>query len=383
MSKSFKVFLFILVVLLIFPAISLFKWTIKSKKPFQIMILNKTVPSLQRHNHRSFHWVLNHEKIVKANNKPYSYKNDYFGFVPLKPFRNRQYEVRRVRLDDIIDMANEYDAAYIIDTYGVYFNDWYQGMSNERRSRKIYGGLNNNDYLFIKEMTDRKKPVIAEYNFIGFPTNDLERKKTEDLFDIQWTGWIGKYFKSLQEESNDELPVWAVNLYKQQYNLPWEFENGGIILVNEVNEIIVLENKVHLDFEVPYIYTCAESMDEYGLPYQLSYTGWFDIMLPGVNKVLSSYKIHTNEAGDSLLSTHFIPNEFPAVIQSSNGNPYFYFCGDYSNNEVSPVSAYFNNVERVAKNLFFRENISDKHEFFWRYYRPLVTGILEKYAPEK
>jgi hypothetical protein len=381
MSKSLKVFLFILVVLLIFPAISLFRWTIEPKRPFQLMILNKTVPSLERHNHRSFHWVLNHEKYVKTNKKPYSYRNDYYGFVPLKPFRDRQYEIRRIRLDDIIDMANEYDAAYFIDTYGVYFNDWYQAKSSERRSRKIYGGLNNNDYLFLKEMSKRKKLIIAEYNFIGYPTNDLERNKVEDLFDMHWTGWTGKYFGSLNSNENKELPVWIVDLYKKQYDLPWEFKDGGIVLVNNQDEIVVLENKTHLDFEVPYIYTEKETMEEYHLPYQLSYTGWFDIVLPGQNRVLATYKLHTNEMGDSLLSTHFIPNEFPAVIQSPNGNPYFYFCGDFSNNMVNPLTAYFKNVENVADNIFFTDKPTDKREFFWCYYRPLISGIMYKYAP--
>ncbi len=381
MSRSFKVFLFILAVLLIFPAISLFKWTMAPKRPFQLMILNKTVPSLKMHNHRSFHWVLNHEKYVKSNTKPYSYKKDYFGFVPLKPFRDRQYEIRRIRLEDIMDMVNEYDAAYFIDTYGVYFNDWYQGSSTDRRSRKIYGGLNNNDFLFLKEMTKKKKLIIAEYSFIGYPTNDLERNKVEDLIDMHWTGWTGKYFKSLNNNENEELPGWVVDLYNKQNDLPWDFKDGGIVLVDQQDEIVVLENKTHLDFEVPYIYTDREAMDEYGLPYQLSYTGWFDIVLPGKNDVLASYKIHTNEMGDSLLSRHFIPSEFPAVIQSPNGNPYFYFCGDFSNNLVAPYTAYFENVENIADNIFFSKKPTDKREFFWCYYRPLISGILNKYAP--
>ncbi len=82
MSRSFKVFLFVLALLLVVPAISLVKWVIQPKVPLQIMILNKTVPSLERHKHRSFHWVLNHEKFVKQDEKPYSFVKDYFGFVP-------------------------------------------------------------------------------------------------------------------------------------------------------------------------------------------------------------------------------------------------------------------------------------------------------------
>ena len=155
MNRSFKVFLFFVFLVLIFPVIGLVKWTFQGKESVQILILDKTVPTLERHKHRSFNWILNHEKYVKANNRRYLYKKDYYGFFPLKPLRNRQYDIKRIRLGEIINMAEEYDGAYFTDTYGVYFNDWYQGINKNRRSRKIYGGLLNNDYLLFKELKDR------------------------------------------------------------------------------------------------------------------------------------------------------------------------------------------------------------------------------------
>ncbi|MDX2445002.1 MAG: hypothetical protein QNK30_14500 [Bacteroidales bacterium] len=382
MSRSFKVFLFVLVLFLIIPAYSLFKWVIQPKVPLQIMILNKTVPSLERNKHRSFHWVLNHEKYVKQDEKPYSFVNDYFGFVPLKPFRNRQYEIRRISLDEIIVMAESFDAAYYIDTYGVYFNDWYKGLNKDRRSRMIYGGLNNNDYLFMKEMKVRNKLIVAEYNLMGYPTADLERTKVEELLDISWSGWTGKYFESLDTEVNPDFPEWILSLYEKQYGIPWEFHNSGIVLVNYEDQVVVLEHKTHLNFEVPYIYTKKAEREKFGVPYQVNYTNWFDIVSPGKNKVTSTYRIHTNSIGDSLLSRFFIPHEFPAVIESSTNSPFYYFCGDFSDNKVRPFSAYCKNIENMPSRILYSEEASDHRKFFWKFYRPMLTNIMNSYTSE-
>ena len=55
-----------------------------------------------------------------------------------------------------------------------FFNDWYKGINNSRKSRKLYGGLNNNDFLLIKEMKDRNKLIILEYNSFDYPTAQFD-----------------------------------------------------------------------------------------------------------------------------------------------------------------------------------------------------------------
>ena len=74
---------------------------------------------------------------------------------------------------------------YFADTYGVFFNDWYRGIIKARKSRKLYGGLNNNDFLLIKEMKDRNKLIIMEYNSFDYPTAPFEC--------IQNSGKTGNY----------------------------------------------------------------------------------------------------------------------------------------------------------------------------------------------
>ena len=53
-----------------------------------------------------------------------------------------------------------------------------KAINKSRKSRKIYGGLNNNDFLLIKEMKDRNKLIIMEYNSFDYPTAQFESVKS-------------------------------------------------------------------------------------------------------------------------------------------------------------------------------------------------------------
>lgn len=381
MKKSLILFVIILIVILFFPVLNIVKWGVQPKRPLDVLILDKTVPTYDRYNHKSFHWILTHNKYVKGNKRLYSYKKDYFGFVPLRPFRDKQWEPRRIRFAQIIELADSLDALYYADTYGVYFNDWYHGVNRSNRSRLIYGGLNNSDYSLLKEMKDRDKLVIAEYNILSYPTAPLERNKTENIFDIHWTGWSGKYYKDLNPATNPEIPKWIIKLYEKDNLETWPFTNSGIILVKNDNKVIVLENETHLDFDVPFIYSSKDAQEAYDLPYKVNYPHWFNIIESGENVVLSEFKIHANYVGDSLLEANLIPEVFPAVIMQPEKKHYFYFSGDFANNVVNYSTTYFKDIEKVDKYLYNNE-LSDKRKFYWKYYKPLVTNILNDYYLE-
>ncbi|MBE9510071.1 MAG: hypothetical protein IMY71_04265 [Bacteroidetes bacterium] len=381
MKKFLILIIIILIVILFFPVLNIVKWSMQPKRPLNVLILDKTVPTFNRYNHKSFHWILTHNKYVKGKKRLYSYKKDYFGFVPLRPLREKKWETRRIRLAEIIELADSLDALYYADTYGVYFNDWYQGINRSNRSRLIYGGLNNSDYLLLKEMKDRNKLIIAEYNILSYPTAPLERNKTENVFDIHWTGWSGKYYKDLNPETNPDLPKWIVKLYEKQYLEIWPFTNSGIILVKNDNKVVVLENETHLDFDVPFIYSSKTTQENYEVPNQINYPYWFNIIESGENIVLSEFKIHTNYVGDSLLEANLIPEIFPAVIMQPEKKHYFYFSGDFAHNIINYPTAYFNDIEKIEKYLYNNE-FSDKRKFYWKYYKPLVTNILDDYYLE-
>jgi hypothetical protein len=378
MKKSFVFLIVVLIILLVFPVYSLFKWTFQPKRPLKILILDKTVPTLERDKHRSFNWILTHNKYVKSNKRRYSYRKDYIGFFPLRPLREKQWDRKRIRRTEIINLADSLDMLYYTDTYGVYFNDWYKGISRSRRTRLIYGGLNNNDYLLLKEMRDRNKLILAEYNILDYPTSPLERNKTENLFGIYWTEWTGKYFESLDTLKNPDFPPWILKLYSTQYRREWSYKNSGIVFLKGNNRIVVLENETHLDFEVPYVISTKYGREKFNLPYKVNFPYWFDIIESGENNVISNFKIHTNEVGDSILDVNMIPKIFPAVIQQPGDNNYYYFAGDFATNPVNHKTAYFKGIEKLDF-LLTKDTPGNGTRFYWNYYKPLITGILDDY----
>jgi hypothetical protein len=78
MKKTLLIVVIILAVLIALPVINLIRWTFLSKKPMDIILVDKTVPTLEREHHKSFTWILTNERFVKKEKKTsYSYIKDY------------------------------------------------------------------------------------------------------------------------------------------------------------------------------------------------------------------------------------------------------------------------------------------------------------------
>ena len=377
MKKPLLILIIILAVILALPVVNLVRWVFQEKNPMGIIVLDKTVPTIKRENHRSFMWILTNERFVKKENKGiYSASKDYYGWYPLKPLRDRQYMKKDYRLTELIDLADNNDALYFADTYGVFFNDWYVGINKSRRSRKLYGGLNNNDYLLISEMKKRNKLIILEYNTIDYPTAPLEKYKTEEQLGISTTGWTGKYFSTLDTLSND-FPIWMTSMYRKQYKAPWAFTKPGIVILNS-NDIIVLEEGSQLADAKPFIVTSKAYTEKYGVADSVFFSNWFDIIDPKANNVVSEFKLATTALGDSLLSLNFLDAKFPAVVQDTLTHTTYYFSGDFANNDLPFWSPWFQDIEKL-KGVLYSNKADDPRNFFWTYYRPLITGIFKDY----
>jgi len=378
MKKSLIITLIILVIILILPAVGFFGWFFKEKKPLNIVILDKTVHSLDRVKHRALNWVLVNERFVKENNRKYSLRKDYYGFFPMRPLRAKQFDRNDYRLAEVIDIADSCDVLYYADTYGVFFNDWYPGINRSRHSRKLYGGLNNNDYFLLSEVKRRNKLTILEYNSFDYPTDAYERYRVEELLGFKSTGWSGQYYSSLDSTSAD-LPPWIVELYRKETRGPWPFKNAGIVLLKGENEIIVLEEGTHLENALPFIMTDGQVAVDYNLAAQVAYDRTFDIIDPLENRVLSTYRLMTTDQGDMLLDKHFLSAEFPAVIVNQGDIESVYFCGDFATSELPPWTACLGSLNIVNGLLYKSGDVDDTRRFFWKYYRPLMAGMLNDY----
>jgi hypothetical protein len=380
MKKPLLIVIIIVAVILALPVVNLVRWTFHTRKPMKIVIVDKTVPTLEREKHKSLDWVLTNDRFVKKENKmSYSFRKDYYGFIPTRPLREHHWDKNEYHLSDLPDLWTKSDVVYFTDTYGVFFNDWYQGINVSRKSRKLYGALNNNDNLLIKEMKDRNKLVILEYNAFDFPTADYESYRIQERLGIKWNGWTGKYFFSLDtaEKKNKDFPIWMTATYRKQYKKPWTFKKEGIVLLKD-KAIIVLEAGSTLKAAMPHILTDSLYCKKYNVVPAVAFDKWFDIIDPIANNVVSKFRIETSALGDSLLSEYGLTNEFPAVIQEPALMRTYYFSGDFTTANVPEWTARFVGVEKL-KGILYSSKPDDTRRFFWLYYRPLITGIFNDY----
>jgi hypothetical protein len=343
-----------------------------------VIIIDKTSSTVDREKHKSLTWIMTNDRIVKKTNKSsYSFRKDYFGFVLKRPLREKKWDKVDLRLANVFKFADSCDVLYVADTYGVYFNDWYTGINKSRRSRKLYGGTNSVDFLYIKEMCDRNKLVILEYNTFDYPTPDLEKWKiTSQLLGIKFDGWTGKYFSSLDTTSNPDFPIWMTGMYRKEYSRPWTFTRPGVVLIRD-RDIIVLEEGTHLKSALPYIITDSITCAKYGVIKEVAFEGWFDIIDPMNNSVVSKFKLETTAAGDTLLYENYLSGEFPAIITNASQRTY-YFSGDFATNKIQYWTARLEGIEKL-KGVVYTEKPDDPRRFFWLFYRPLLDGILGDY----
>jgi hypothetical protein len=377
MKKPLLITIIILVLVLALPFINFLRWSFQDKKPIDVVILDKTVPTLERLNHKSFTWVLNNGRFVKkAKKHSYSYKKDYYGFAPTRPLRDRGNTKKEYHLSEMIDLPEKVDALYFADTYGVFFNDWYVGVNKSRRSRKIYGGLNNTDYLLINEMKNRNKLIILEYNSFDYPTPAFESYRTQEKLGITFSGWSGKYFAKLDTTSKN-FPVWMASIYRKEYKQPWKFTKPGIVLLSE-KSIVVLEEGTHLTNALPYIITDTANCEKYGVPSSVAFNNWFDIIDPLQNNVISKFRLSTTALGDTLLSSKMLTSSFPAVTQEPINQRIYYFSGDFASNKVSFCTSRIKGYDKL-KGILYSDKPDDTRRFFWLYYKPLINKIFTNY----
>jgi hypothetical protein len=377
MKKTLLIVGIIVVVIIALPVINLIRWTFQTKKPMNIILVDKTVPTLERENHKSFNWILNYERFVKKEKKTsYSYIKDYYGFIPKRPLRDKKWGTNDIRLKDVLVLADSCDAIYFTDTYGVFANDWWGAFNMSRKSRKIYGGLNNNDGLLINEMKKRNKLIILEYNTLDYPTAQFESERTQEKLGISFSGWTGKYFSSL-DTTVEKFPVWMSAMYRKQYKKPWNFSKPGIVFITE-KLIVVLEEGTHLKNAMPHILTDSLYRKKYNIPGSVAFDKWFDIIDPLANNVVSKFQIETTPLGDTLLLNNNLANSFPAVVQEPVSQRTYYFSGDFANDNLPMLASRLKGIDKL-KGIMYSDKPDDVRRFFWLYYRPLINGIFTDY----
>lgn len=386
MAKRF--FITILTLLVLLPLIMFLAWLLMPETKLNVLILDKTVLTTKVQEHISFSWILSHEKYVHSDSGVYKPKKHYQGFFPDD---NGNYIVKDFNNFDstkLVQLANANDMVYYTDLYGIYSNEWIATYYPERvkdprfisqRSKLYYGGLTKTELELLQIFRQQNKLIINEFNIIAHPTANHIRRAYEKEFDLKWSGWVGRYFDSLDTLTNMDIPRWLIDNYTNQHAGKWPFTKSGIAFVREDDKVEILENETHLNVELPFIYTSDEVAKKYDISKKMKYPFWFDIISvnDSANNVLSEYRIEPNTVGDSLLNVWNIPKKFPALI-SDKRELYYYLAGDFCDNPVGLNSSKFRGIHWFSFVTASNEK-AERVSFFWHYYRPLIKTILKDY----
>jgi hypothetical protein len=370
------------------PVVMLVAWLIMPRTMLPVLIMDKTVHSRNIQEHISLSWILNYNKYAGPDGRLLRPRRDYYGFFPDDKGNFTVRDFAGYTDAQIDSVVNLYEVAYFTDSYGIYRGEWEdlhppaedlrtEDQRNFERSRILYGGLHRRDLDVLIRFRDQGKTIINEFNMIASPTSAIVRQDYQREFGITWSGWIGRYFESLDTTINKDLPDWLKRNYLAQNDSVWTFTKSGIVLVHSSDRILILERDTHLTRELPFIRTTSEIAEYYGVPVEMKYPFWFDITFArDPNEVVATYQIFTNAVGDSLLDVHRLSPRFPAVIRHRGDYQYYYFAGDFADNPVTMTTSYFRFVTSFRA-LFYGRTVEERGSFFWNYYRPMVQVILE------
>ncbi|CAM3058002.1 hypothetical protein [Sporolactobacillus spathodeae] len=353
----------LIIILFLIPIIPVVIWYFKPATPLNVVILDKTVPTVNYREHQSITWLLNYLKIVRTNNKEYSVLN-YMGYHPEKKSGSK-----------IVPLENEKqkaDLIYLADTYGVYHHQ------EERYQKPIYGGTTSKEVSWIDQQIKKNhSTVIAEYNTLESPTSAKTRADMEGLFGIHWTGWIGRYFPNLQATNNPDLPSWVPRDYKNEYGKNWAFKGSGFVLSKENGDILVLQQNKHVKGQGIHVSFTAEGRNIFHLKQSPNYNYWFDILNTNGAEKLATYQWQLTSSGKDLLLKNEIPLSFPAItMQTDNQSRQYYFAGDYADSGQALSLHQYEGIPTMRR-WFASGSRGNTDAFFWKTYVPLMTTILK------
>ncbi|WP_371414457.1 hypothetical protein [Jeotgalibacillus sp. R-1-5s-1] len=377
MTRLKKILLILAGVLLIIAA-PVILWHAQKKEALAIQIIDYTVPSENYREHQSLTWLLNHNRFTTAEQTAFNREEHYIG---MKPDESEEV-IDLYRYPDSFDGQS---LIYVADTYGVYESDlpWSTtGEAEPGSSDLIEGGLKQEHWNMIKnQVLEQDTDLVMEFNTFASPTDETVRKDVMDFLQVNWTGWIGRYFPELDREA-DELPQWVVSQYEKQSG-EWTFSGEGFILLNEASSEVIVLTEEDLD-ETSIRLSFTESGQElFDLETSPAYRYWFDILIPeNETEVAAWYDWSLTDTGTSKLSAAGIPEIFPAVMHhKKKAANIYYFAGDYADAADMPAFYQVAGMSAVQSMLSFESVFPDK-SFFWRTVSPLMETVFNRASEE-
>ncbi|MBN2598710.1 MAG: hypothetical protein JXR82_18160 [Marinifilaceae bacterium] len=380
-----KLLRILILLFLLIPVISWISWKFKDKVQMNLLVVDKASVNINYSEHLSFFWLVNQKRWVKSNGEEYNFAEDFYGFHPGDDGRYMIKDLRIFEKQGLSALADSLDLVFFADTYGIYNSNWKDHPDYGKDTISLfYGGLQTAEFNLLREMKRKGKTIIAEFNFFASPTSELVRKQTEQLLGVKWSGWVGKYYSTLDTVLDPEIPRWVPDLYKKNYRKEYDFKNAGIVLVDNNERIVILDSKRHLNGHFPVLKSELSTQIQYNVPESVYYPFWFDInSTDSRNHVLAWFNLDVNEEGKALLDQFNLPKKFPAILEHDQDYRFIYFACDFSDNEMGIYSSYFNGVNKLSRVFYNANQFKDREMFFWKYYRPFMSTVMDSISARK
>ena len=270
---------------------------------------------------------------------------------------------------------------YVADTYGVYEKEFYGTNKDGDFSKIIYGGLKESEVDLISRSLKNNKKLVVEFNSFADPTRRRAKRKIYKILGLEWTGWIGRYFKELEKDKPEtEVPIWAIRNYEKQHRGEWGFKGEGFLFANENGKIVVARNDVDIAKEGFQLTLNPAGEKFFGFEKTIPYSFWFDIIVTkSESEILAEYQFKLTENGIRKLKKNGIPDEFPAIVRYQKRDDYisYYFAGDYV--DVNQKNNFYKASGLATfMSVFQASNENDQNSFYWRFYVPMMKRILYK-----
>ncbi|KZE68952.1 hypothetical protein AWM68_01395 [Fictibacillus phosphorivorans] len=348
-KRFFLLFIFLVIALLTSP---FWVWWLKQEKELNVAIVDKTVKEETYREHSGLVWALNHMKIQNKNGEAYEERKHFSRSVP---------QFHKDKMPKVL---------YLADSYGV-------ERINHENKPSVEGGLTNEEVENIRHaVMSGKTNLIAEFNTFASPTGKEAREGISELLNVEWSGWIGRYFSDL---NGKEVPPWVKKNYVERYG-EWTFKDGGMLFVHEKGKMVVLEDRDMKKKGATFSFT-DEGEKTYGLEASVPYHYWFDIVKPFSEKeVMAQYELKLTDSGKQKVQKHQIPTVFPAIIHHQNAAyQATYFAGDYADQAELPELYQSWGISWIKQK--FALDDGQGSTFYWKVYLPLMKSILQNDRP--
>ena len=368
MKNLFRPSIIIPVLILIAISSIYWVWLLLPMKQLNIVVLNKNVPAslIDKNNnlagdyrkHMGLFWVLNNQKYKNPETSTlYDYKKDYYG--PLLDVNSNIIGVRNLEKTTITP-----DIIYLADGYGDITNT------------TIEKGITENDIGIISSAYTQGSKIIGEFNISSLPTKIEVKNEIENLFGIEFSGWIGRFILDMQDLK--DVPSWALSLYETQYGKVWDLSGSGIILVSENSELVILQKGIDYEGTTMTVSMIPQFKEQFG-DLSVNYYNWFELIKTSYGTdTVAQYKLPLSEKGKekfSKIATEFV---FPAITKKVVKDKYtYYFAGDFNDYTIAERSAKYFIAEKFNQ-LFSYERTGDVTNFFWKFYVPIMRTILDE-----